>query len=91
MMKRVFVWLFVSFFITSYSWGQNAWINEFHYDNTGADVGEFVEVVIETPGSYTLSLFEVVLYNGKFSQRVQYDTKTIDNFIVGNTVGYFTF
>jgi hypothetical protein len=25
-----------------------AWINEFHYDNTGADVGEFVEIETTT-------------------------------------------
>jgi len=42
----------------------NAWINEFHYDNIGGDVGEFVEVVIQNPGSYTLSDFLVTLYNG---------------------------
>jgi hypothetical protein len=42
----------------------NAWINEFHYDNDGGDVGEFVEIVIEDPGSYTLSDFQVNLYNG---------------------------
>jgi hypothetical protein len=26
---------------------QNVWINEFHYDNTGADIGEFVEIAGE--------------------------------------------
>ena len=24
--------------------GQSAWINEFHYDNAGADTGEFIEI-----------------------------------------------
>ena len=42
--------------------GQNAWINEFHYDDAGTDEGEFVEVVIENAGSYTLSDFVVYLY-----------------------------
>ncbi len=42
---------------------QNAWINEFHYDNTGTDVNEFVEIVIENAGTYTLSDFRVDLYN----------------------------
>ena len=43
---------------------QNAWINEIHYDNASTDVDEIIEVVIENPGSYTLSLFQVDLYNG---------------------------
>ena len=35
----------------------NAWINEFHYDNVGSDVGEFIEVAIDDTGSYELSNF----------------------------------
>ena len=42
---------------------QNAWINEFHYDNTSTDVDEFIEIIIENPGSYSLSDFAVWLYN----------------------------
>ncbi len=39
-----------------------AWINEFHYDNTGADVGEFIEIA----GNAGLNLtgWSIVLYNG---------------------------
>eukprot|EP00961_Rhodomonas_salina_P227306 3073412-Rhodomonas_salina.1 len=37
-----------------------AWISEFHYDNAGTDVGEFVEVVT-TGDAASLS---IVLYNG---------------------------
>ncbi len=44
--------------------GQNAWINEIHYDNASTDVNETVEIVLENPGSYTLSDFQVDLYNG---------------------------
>jgi PKD repeat protein len=69
--------------------GQNAWINEIHYDNVSGDVDEMIEVVIENPGSYTLSLFQVDLYNG--SGGAVYNTKTLDQFTVGNTVGSFTF
>ena len=69
--------------------GQNAWINEIHYDNAGTDVDEMVEVVIENPGSYTLSLFQVDLYNGNGG--AVYGTHTLDGFTVGNTVGNFTF
>jgi hypothetical protein len=66
---------------------QNAWINEIHYDNAGTDVEEFIEVVLENPGSYTLSNFSVVLYNG--NNGASYDTKTLDLFSVGVTVGNF--
>ena len=37
-------------------------INEFHYDNTGTDVGEFVEIA--GPAGTDLSTYSVVLYNG---------------------------
>ncbi|WMN06465.1 T9SS type A sorting domain-containing protein [Marivirga arenosa] len=43
---------------------QTAWINEFHYDNEGSDVNEFVEIVIKDVSSYDLSLFQFYLFNG---------------------------
>ncbi|MCK5079132.1 MAG: hypothetical protein KAR09_04260, partial [Bacteroidales bacterium] len=68
--------------------GQNAWINEFHYDNTGGDQNEILEVIIENPGSYTLSLFQVDLYR---DVGTIYNSRTLDTYTVGNTVGNFTF
>ncbi|PZQ60281.1 MAG: hypothetical protein DI570_14455 [Phenylobacterium zucineum] len=50
-----------------------AWINEFHYDNTGADRGEFVEIIL-SPGE-NLGDFQIVLYNGANGQ--SYDTKAL--------------
>ena len=38
------------------------WINEFHYDNTGTDVGEFIEVA--GLAGTDLSGWALVLYNG---------------------------
>jgi predicted extracellular nuclease len=38
------------------------WINEFHYDDAGADTGEFIEIVA-TAGS-SLNGYSLVLYNG---------------------------
>lgn len=38
------------------------WINEFHYDNSGTDVGEFVEIA--GPAGTDLSGWSVVAYNG---------------------------
>ena len=41
---------------------QAGWINEIHYDNTGVDVGEFVEIVLE-PGE-VIGDFSLAYYNG---------------------------
>jgi PKD repeat protein len=70
------------------SQGQNAWINEIHYDNVGTDTNEMIEVIVENPGSYNLSLFQVDLYNG--NSGTIYRTNTLDEFTVGNTVGNST-
>ncbi|CAN0459660.1 unnamed protein product, partial [Hapterophycus canaliculatus] len=40
----------------------SVWINEFHYDNGGTDIGEFVEIA-GTAG-FDLSGYSIVLYNG---------------------------
>jgi|GEM_PF-893260 len=53
-------------------------INEFHYDNTGADVGEFIEVYIPDPQPADLASYTVELYNG--SNGLVYNSQTIDNF-----------
>ena len=71
----------------SYS-GPNAWINEFHYTNAGSDAGEFIEVVIENPGSYDLTKFKVNAYNG--SNSTSYSSKVLSDFTVGNNIGNFT-
>lgn len=38
------------------------WINEFHYDNSGTDIGEFVEIA--GPAGVDLSGYQLYLYNG---------------------------
>jgi len=69
--------------------GQNAWINEFHYDNTGTDVNEFIEIILENPGSWNLNLLHLTLYNG--SSGVTYgSTHNLAGFTVGSTSGDFT-
>lgn len=61
----------------------NAWVNEIHYDNSGTDVNEFVEIVL--PNNYTtsteLAKFSVVLYNG--SGGTVYSTTLLSAFIKG--------
>ncbi|OYV05360.1 MAG: hypothetical protein CFE26_11995 [Verrucomicrobiales bacterium VVV1] len=39
-------------------------VNEFHYDNSGTDVGEFIEVVVGPGFIGNLSDINIVLYNG---------------------------
>ncbi len=90
-MKKVykFLSLLTLALLSSYAGkAQNAWINEIHYDNASTDVGEFIEVVIENAGSYALSDFSVVLYNG--SNGLMYDTKTLDQFTSGSIIGNFS-
>ena len=57
------------------------WINEFHYDNPGADVGEFVEVGLRTPNGsgFTASDYAVQLYNGSNGE-VYTTTGTLNTF-----------
>ena len=40
----------------------SVWINEIHYDNSGGDVGEFVEIA--GVAGTDLSLYSLLLYNG---------------------------
>jgi predicted extracellular nuclease len=40
----------------------NAWINEFHYDNSGTDAGEFIEIA--GAAGTDLSQYSIVRYNG---------------------------
>ncbi len=53
------------------------WINEFHYDNVGTDVGEFIEVA-GTAG-IDLTNYQLVLYNGNGG--VQYGTLNLTGVI----------
>ena len=77
-MKNLF--LVVLLFGTILS-AQNVWLNELHYDNESTDEGEFIEIVLENAGSYTLSDFTINLYNGNNGS--SYDSKTLDQFTVG--------
>lgn len=65
----------------------NAWINEFHYEDIGADEGEFVEVVLQYYGNYDLSALKLQLYNG--SSGLVYDQESLDNFIPGERANNF--
>jgi len=57
-------------------------LNEFHYDNTGADVGEFVEVVLSAAADPTA--VTVTLYNG--NSGAQYGTHNVGSFTYHGTL-----
>lgn len=69
-MKKIY--LLASLVISTLSFGQTnvgitgtvdgVYINEFHYDNQGTDVGEFIEVA--GPAGTDLSTYTLTLYNG---------------------------
>lgn len=63
------------------------WINEFHYDNTGTDAGEFIEVAV--PAGMDVSTLSVLLYNG--SNGTVYGTHALTSFTQGTTVNGVTF
>ena len=54
--------MFVALLLASYvqTAKAEAWINEFHYDNTGPDANEFIEIAYTTD----ITGYSVVLYNG---------------------------
>ncbi len=68
----------------------NAWINEIHYDNTGGDTNEFVEVVIEDAGSVALDWFQVLHYNGADGNSDAAAPVPLDAFAPGATAGGFS-
>ncbi len=65
-----------------------AWINEFHYDNVGADLNEFVEIVLQNASQYQLSGIKVQLINGETG--TVYDEAHLQNFEAGEKAGSYT-
>src|SRR5688572_6432940 len=63
--------------ISSLGVGQEVRFSEFHYDNTGTDVGEAIEV--SGPAGTDLTGWSIVLYNG--SNGAVYDTDPLSGTI----------
>lgn len=61
-------------------------INEIHYDNTGTDAGEAIEIA--GPAGTNLSGWSIVLYNG--SGGAMYDTDALSGIIPNQQGGYGT-
>jgi uncharacterized protein len=62
----------------------NVWINEIHYDNAGADTGEFVEIA--GAAGTDLSGFQLILYNGTDGK--VYNTKSLSGFLSDQQNGF---
>ncbi len=67
--------------------GGNAavFVNEIHYDNTGADSGEFVELA--GPTGTDLTGWALALYNGSPAALAAYSTVTLDGRVLGDDTG----
>ena len=66
--------------------GPTVFINEIHYDNTGADVGEAIEIA--GPAGTDLSGWSVVLYNGNGG--ASYGTVALSGTIADQQGGFGT-
>jgi hypothetical protein len=71
-------WIITFLFIPCTAFCQSIWINELHYDNSGADLNEFIEVVSDTVQD---SLF-IYLYNG--INGLPYDSVLLDTLFWNN-------
>ncbi len=68
------MWRILSFILFAHHIlpAQNAWINEFHYDNSGVDQQEFIEII----AADSLTNLKVYLYNGV--NGLPYDSVLLD-------------
>ena len=64
----------------------SVFINEIHYDNTGTDAGEAIEIA--GPAGTNLSGWSLVLYNG--AGGAPYDTKALSGIIPNQQAGFGT-
>lgn len=67
-----------------FGFSQNPWINEIHYDNSGGDVNEGVEIA--GPAGLNLACFDIIAYNG--SGGASYNTVTLSGTIPDEGCGY---
>ena len=62
------------------------WVNEFHYDNAGGDIMEFIEIA--GLAGMSLDNYQLYLYNGSFSVRAPYNTIELSGVIDNEFCGY---
>jgi len=68
--------------------GPQVFINELHYDNSGGDTGEAIEIA--GPAGTDLAGWSISLYNGSASQRKVYNTIALSGVIPDQSNGYGT-
>ena len=66
--------------------GQSPWINEIHYDNSGSDTNEGIEIA--GPANTDLQAYTISLYNG--SNGTVYNTVNLSGLIDDEGNGYGT-
>ncbi len=88
-MKRVIISVSLLLLFTMLHALPNAWINEIHYDNAGADQNEFVEVVVASPEMYSLIDLSLYMYNGYNGEH--YCMDCISEFTPGERIGPYQF
>lgn len=93
-MKNLYL-LLIALCLSSISFAQttaDAWINEIHYDNSGSDIAEGVEIVIADIATYPLDNWTVVLYNGSNGESygtINYsELSTVTSSVSGFTIGW---
>ena len=64
----------------------SVFVNEIHYDNTGTDAGEAIEIA--GPAGTDLSGWSIVLYNG--AGGIPYDTRALSGIIPNQQAGFGT-
>ena len=69
---------------------ERPWINEFHYDNIGTDVNEFIEVA--APAGFNINSWQLILYNGFYGTMYEEDAlHPLVTFEKGDTVNGLDF
>ena len=78
LLRKAGAWGALLFFAVSPLWAQTpVFINEIHYDNSGTDEGEAIEIA--GPSATNLSGWSIVLYNG--SNGTAYNTQVLSDII----------
>ena len=77
-MKKLYILLF-TYLVTSLSFGQTVFINEIHYDNSGGDVGEGVEIA--GPAGTNLTTYTITAYNGSSTSGASYNSLVLSGSI----------
>ena len=86
MKQKLLLGLLLFFSYSSFS--QSVFINEIHYDNSGGDIGEGIEIA--GPAGTNLTGWSLALYNGSSSTRTVYNTQNLSGVISDQQNGFGT-